>query len=413
MMLKRKLVAKYSLWGGCMNAISRWLRSPVFDGDDDKTRRADLINKIAIGFLAFAIAVFVGNLIGGKTPFVAIVINVIAFCLLLPVLGWSRSGRLSLAQGWLLVVAFVCVTGAIASLGTIRVPVTSLYLAGVIVSGLLFDRPGIIYATAACSISVFGLIWAENAGLLPLPNRSVGFPQWVTYTALCGFTGTLVYSLNRVTKVALARAETELGQRKLIEEALNVANQKLSQRVEEVEYLQQELREQALRDSLTGLYNRRYLNDALDRELVRAKRDRSPLSLLMIDVDHFKKVNDTHGHHVGDKILAQLATLLTTHARGSDIVCRYGGEEFLVLMPGTGEDFARSRAEEIRQKSALLIGQMEERVVHVTLSIGIAVYPAHGENWEEVVRKADNALYQSKHEGRNCVTVWNGEVRGG
>ncbi len=396
-----------------MNAISRWLRSPVFDGDDDKTRRADLINKIAIGFLAFAIAVFVGNLIGGKTPFVAIVINVIAFCLLLPVLGWSRSGRLSLAQGWLLVVAFVCVTGAIASLGTIRVPVTSLYLAGVIVSGLLFDRPGIIYATAACSISVFGLIWAENAGLLPLPNRSVGFPQWVTYTALCGFTGTLVYSLNRVTKVALARAETELGQRKLIEEALNVANQKLSQRVEEVEYLQQELREQALRDSLTGLYNRRYLNDALDRELVRAKRDRSPLSLLMIDVDHFKKVNDTHGHHVGDKILAQLATLLTTHARGSDIVCRYGGEEFLVLMPGTGEDFARSRAEEIRQKSALLIGQMEERVVHVTLSIGIAVYPAHGENWEEVVRKADNALYQSKHEGRNCVTVWNGEVRGG
>ncbi len=385
----------------------------MFDGDDDKTRRADLINKIAIGFLAFAIAVFVGNLIGGKTPFVAIVINVIAFCLLLPVLGWSRSGRLSLAQGWLLVVAFVCVTGAIASLGTIRVPVTSLYLAGVIVSGLLFDRPGIIYATAACSISVFGLIWAENAGLLPLPNRSVGFPQWVTYTALCGFTGTLVYSLNRVTKVALARAETELGQRKLIEEALNVANQKLSQRVEEVEYLQQELREQALRDSLTGLYNRRYLNDALDRELVRAKRDRSPLSLLMIDVDHFKKVNDTHGHHVGDKILAQLATLLTTHARGSDIVCRYGGEEFLVLMPGTGEDFARSRAEEIRQKSALLIGQMEERVVHVTLSIGIAVYPAHGENWEEVVRKADNALYQSKHEGRNCVTVWNGEVRGG
>jgi hypothetical protein len=98
-----------------MNAISRWLRSPVFDGDDDKTRRADLINKIAIGFLAFAIAVFVGNLIGGKTPFIASVINVIAFCLLLPVLGWSRSGRLSLAQGWLLVVAFVCVTGAIAS----------------------------------------------------------------------------------------------------------------------------------------------------------------------------------------------------------------------------------------------------------------------------------------------------------
>jgi diguanylate cyclase (GGDEF)-like protein len=385
----------------------------VFDGDDDKTRKADLINKIAIGFLAFAFAVFVGNLIGGKTPFVAIVINVCAFCLLLPVLVWAHSGRLSLAQGWLLAVAFVCITGAIASLGTIRAPVTSLYLAGVIVSGLLFDRPGIVYATAACSTSVFGLILAENAGLLPLPDHRVGMPQWVTYTALCGFTGSLVYSLNRVTKDALARAETELGQRKLIEEALNIANQKLSQRVDEVEYLQQELREQAVRDSLTGLYNRRYLDDALDRELVRAKRDQNPLSFLMIDVDHFKTVNDTHGHRFGDQILTQLAGLLSSHARGSDIVCRYGGEEFLVLLPGTDADFSRSRAEEIRQKAEVLIGHLEGKVVHVTLSIGIAVFPDHGQDRNDVVSKADDALYQSKREGRNRVTVWQGEVQGG
>lgn len=273
-----------------MKAILRWVRSPVFDGDDDKTRRADLINKIAIGFLAFAFAVFIGNLVGGRTPFLAIIFNVVAFCLLLPVLGWLRGGRLVLAQVWLLAVAFICVTGGIASLGTIRAPITSLYLAGVVVSGLLFDRRGVVYATTACSASVLGLILAENAGLLPLPDRRVGIPQWVTYTALCGFTGSLIYSLNRVTKDALARAETELGQRKLTEQALNVANQKLSQRVEEVEYLQQELREQALRDSLTGLYNRRYLDDALDRELVRAKRDQSSLSFLMIDVDHFKTV---------------------------------------------------------------------------------------------------------------------------
>jgi diguanylate cyclase (GGDEF)-like protein len=391
-----------------MKAVPRWLKSPTFDGDEDKSRRADLIHKITIGFLAFALAVFIGNLIGGKTPVSVIVLNIVAFSLLLPVLVWLRDGRFLLAQAWLLVVAFSCVTAGIASLGSIRAPVTSLYLSGVIVAGLLFDRRGVVYATTACSASVLGLILAENAGLLPLPDHRVGLPQWVTYTALCGFTGSLIYSLNRVTKDALSRAETELGQRKVTEQALNVVNQKLSQRVQEVEYLQQELRELALRDSLTGLYNRRYLDDALDRELVRAKRDLSSLSFLMIDVDHFKKVNDTHGHHIGDQVLVQLADLLTRHARGSDIVCRFGGEEFLLLLPGTDADFARSRAEEIRQKAEVLIGQVEGKVVQVTLSIGIAVYPDHGQDRGDVITKADNALYQSKHEGRNRVTVWNG-----
>ena len=406
--MSRKLTLQKCSGEFGMKAVPRWLKSPTFDGDDDKSRRADLIHKITIGFLAFALAVFIGNLIGGKTPVSVVVLNIVAFSLLLPVLVWLRDGRFLLAQAWLLVVAFSCVTAGIASLGSIRAPVTSLYLSGVIVAGLLFDRRGVVYATTACSASVLGLILAENAGLLPLPDHRVGLPQWVTYTALCGFTGSLIYSLNRVTKDALSRAETELGQRKVTEQALNVVNQKLSQRVQEVEYLQQELRELALRDSLTGLYNRRYLDDALDRELVRAKRDLSSLSFLMIDVDHFKKVNDTHGHHIGDQVLMQLADLLTRHARGSDIVCRFGGEEFLLLLPGTDADFARSRAEEIRQKAEVLIGQLEGKVVQVTLSIGIAVYPDHGQDRGDVITKADNALYQSKHEGRNRVTVWNG-----
>ena len=391
-----------------MTLISRWLKPPVFEGDEDKTRRADLINKIAIGFLAFAFAVFIGNLIGGKTPLVAVVVNVIAFCMLLPVLVWLRDGRVALAQGWLLVVAFVCVTAGIASLGTIRAPVTSLYLSGVIVSGLLFDRRGILYSTAACSASVFGLILAENAGLLPVPDHRVGVPQWVTYTALCGFTGSLIYSLSRVTKDALARAESELKQRKLTQEALNDVNQRLRQRMDEVEYLHQELREQALRDGLTGLYNRRYLNDVLNRETVRTDRDQSSMSFVMLDVDNFKTVNDTFGHQVGDQILVQLANLFSTQARGSDIVCRYGGEEFLLLLPSTSLEAAGSRAEEIRKKAELLIGQIDGQNVRVTLSFGIAAYPDHGSHWEQVVSNADKALYQSKHNGRNRVTVWQG-----
>lgn len=388
-----------------MKAIARWLAPPVSD-DEGTARQANLIYLVAVGFLALAVAIFIGNMIGGKTPYGVKVINVIAFCLMLPVLAWLHRGRLALAQGWLLVVTYCCLTGGIASLGSIRAPIASLYLAGVIISGLLFDRKGVVYSSVACSVSVMGLIWAENAGFLPLPDRRVGLPQWVTYTTLFAFTGTLIYSINRVTKDALARAEKELEQRKRTEISLNTANEKLKQRVHEVELLQQELRELTHRDGLTGLHNRRYLADAMEREVARAMRDQVPLSVVMVDVDHFKAVNDSWGHQVGDAVLVRLAKLLTSSARGSDIVCRYGGEEFLLVFIGTTLDLAQKRAEDIRGKADVLSSQLEGNALQVTLSFGVASLPVHGKNWEEVVSKADKALYQSKRDGRNRVTVW-------
>jgi diguanylate cyclase (GGDEF)-like protein/PAS domain S-box-containing protein len=202
----------------------------------------------------------------------------------------------------------------------------------------------------------------------------------------------------------------DISQRKEWEAALTAANEQLQIRLVEIEKLQADLREQALRDSLTGLYNRRYLDDALAREIARAARENETLSVIISDIDLFKGINDTYGHPVGDIFLVQIAQLMRQHTRGSDIVCRYGGEEFVMVLPGTALEAAQKRAEEIRQRC------LEMRVTHagkdlrVSLSFGLAVYPTHGHAVEELLIKADIALYQSKNRGRNCVTVWNGDT---
>jgi len=198
----------------------------------------------------------------------------------------------------------------------------------------------------------------------------------------------------------------DVTEQKRAKDALKSANEQLNLRIIEVEKLQTELREQALRDPLTGLYNRRYLDETLAREITRAERENAPLSVIMSDIDLFKIINDTYGHPVGDKFLVEISNLMKNHARSSDIVCRYGGEEFLLVLPATITDSAKKRAEEIRQKCADLIVRYDENDLMITMSFGVATYPVHGKEAEEIVIKADKALYQSKRNGRNLVTIW-------
>jgi diguanylate cyclase (GGDEF)-like protein/PAS domain S-box-containing protein len=208
------------------------------------------------------------------------------------------------------------------------------------------------------------------------------------------------------TPVHVQSVVRDITQRKQAEDALKRANEELKLRVAEVQQLQDELRELAIRDHLTGLFNRRYLNETLVREIARAEREKDPLSVIMTDIDHFKMINDTYGHPVGDKFLVEVASLMRSHARGSDIVCRYGGEEFLLVLPGTPMDIARKRAEEIRKKCSEIVIWHEEKDLKITMSFGLAIYPIHGKDAEEIIIKADKALYHSKHTGRNRVTVW-------
>ena len=170
--------------------------------------------------------------------------------------------------------------------------------------------------------------------------------------------------------------------------------------------LRERLRQQSIRDPLTGLFNRRYLEETLARELHLADRRDRPVGVIMIDLDHFKEINDRYGHSAGDMVLRQLGRYLHEQTRGGDVVCRYGGEEFMVIMPDADLEQTRRRAEQHRETFGLLPikfggGQMAT----VTLSCGVAAYPQHGTTAEALVRAADLALYHAKHEGRNRVAA--------
>ena len=170
--------------------------------------------------------------------------------------------------------------------------------------------------------------------------------------------------------------------------------------------LQETLRSRSERDPLTDLYNRRHLELSAERELARANRHNHSLSLIMLDVDHFKQFNDTHGHDAGDAVLREVAHVLKRHTRTEDIACRFGGEEFLMLLPGCPMEDAYQKAEAIREAIAQLrVSVGGAALSRITASLGIATYPQHGEKLDELIRAADAALYKAKAAGRNQIVA--------
>ncbi len=170
--------------------------------------------------------------------------------------------------------------------------------------------------------------------------------------------------------------------------------------------LRTSLHEQATHDVLTRLFNRRYLDETLPRELHRAQRAKEPLSVAMIDVDHFKKLNDTFGHDAGDVVLETLGRLLRDNLRFSDIACRFGGEEFMIVMPGTLASQAHARLDQLRELIAAHPFTHQARALgRLTVSVGIAQSPLHGTAKDELLRQADHALYMAKEQGRDRTVV--------
>lgn len=170
--------------------------------------------------------------------------------------------------------------------------------------------------------------------------------------------------------------------------------------------LRETLRQQSIKDPLTGLFNRRYLEETLEREMHRAKRNNSPLSLVMLDIDHFKQFNDRYGHPAGDLLLKEFGNNLRAHVRGQDIACRYGGEEFILVLPDATAAQAHERAETIRQSLvSLTVDYQGVRLPAITASFGVAAYPVDGDDWESLQRLADRALYYAKANGRDQVAT--------
>ena len=166
------------------------------------------------------------------------------------------------------------------------------------------------------------------------------------------------------------------------------------------------LREQSVRDHLTGLFNRRYMEETLERELLRAARKHLSLGIIMLDLDNLKQFNDTWGHAAGDEILRELGSLLLKQVRGEDIACRYGGDEFVLILPDASREVTRERAELICELAQQFHLQFDgQSLAAVTLSLGVAIFPEHGITSTGILRAADSALYRAKHEGRARVVV--------
>jgi diguanylate cyclase (GGDEF)-like protein len=166
------------------------------------------------------------------------------------------------------------------------------------------------------------------------------------------------------------------------------------------------LRELSVRDPLTGLYNRRYMEEILALEIIRAMRKEYPIGIIMADIDHFKQFNDIYGHAAGDAVLSQAGNFLRKCIRASDAACRYGGEEFVFILPEASQKTTQKRAEHMREGIRNLHISFQDQILEaVTLSIGVAVFPLNGSNGEAILRAADTALYQAKDAGRDRVMV--------
>ena len=170
--------------------------------------------------------------------------------------------------------------------------------------------------------------------------------------------------------------------------------------------LRETLREQSIRDPLTRLFNRRFLEESLERELQLASRKKQSLAVLFLDLDHFKRFNDTFGHDAGDMVLQSLADLFRTFFRATDLCCRYGGEEFAIILPESSSQDAVMRADALRAEvKNLRLKYKKESLGTLTLSAGVAAFPEHGSTSEELLKIADQCLYESKSRGRDVVTV--------
>jgi diguanylate cyclase (GGDEF)-like protein/PAS domain S-box-containing protein len=203
-----------------------------------------------------------------------------------------------------------------------------------------------------------------------------------------------VLHLSSQEKGQLTTAKKQLAVTVAEHIALALANLKLHEKIQE----------QNIRDPLTGLFNRRYLEESLEREIQRAKRKQLCLGIMMLDVDRFKLFNDTYGHEAGDMVLRELGRFLKKQVRGSDVACRYGGEEMTLILPETSLEAAIERAEQIREGvKHLKLQNRNQNLGIMTLSVGVACFPEHGLTAESVIHAADEALYRAKKEGRDRV----------
>lgn len=215
-----------------MAAINRWLASPVFEGDEEKTRQASVVNMIGLVCIAFILIVMAGALLGKNTSSTTLLLDLFGSAMILQFLLWLRRGRVTLARTGIVIFGFIFIAAVTASIGTIRTPTASIFVFWIVMTSALFGKRGILAGTVAASLAVWGLIAAENSGWLSKPTYEVGVTQWVTFTALLGFTGGLTYYIIQGTQKALAIAKREIEERKRLDASFQESEQRYRTLVE-------------------------------------------------------------------------------------------------------------------------------------------------------------------------------------
>ena len=203
-------------------------------------------------------------------------------------------------------------------------------------------------------------------------------------------------------------ADESEGARNILAQSALAATEQLSLILANLR-LRETLKNQSIRDPQTGLFNRRYMEDSLVRELSRAERTGKTVVVAMVDIDNFKRLNDTYGHTAADAVLREWSEILKAKFRGSDIVCRYGGEEFVIILPDITLEDARQRLEQLRRDLARMVVREEGQAIQaITVSMGLAHYPFHGQNSQALLQAADHALYRAKESGRDRIEIASG-----
>jgi len=229
-------------------------------------------------------------------------------------------------------------------------------------------------------------------------TRADGEERWISHICQPVFDDNGAY-------IGTRGSNRDITERKKAEDDLQLANEKLRLQLAEIEALQIILREQALHDPLTGLYNRRYMEESLRKELARATREDYQVTIALLDMDNLKVFNDNFGHAVGDKALMILSKKLRELTRADDIVCRYGGDEFLVILHKTNLYDGFKRVEQWRETLEGVRIVHEGQELRITFTAGVATFPVHGRSLEEMIKAADDALYKAKRQGRNVVVA--------
>ena len=298
--------------------------------------------------------------------------------------GWSRLRVLEAICCLLLLLATARAIFGLGAPGAAAYPLTIAILPLIIWAAFRFSQREVATAIAlVCAVAVWSTL--ERRGplaLAPLNESLLLLLAFICIVVITGLTlGAVVAERSRATL--------------------------------ELEQALQNVREQAITDPLTGLLNRRYLLEFLPREVIRARRSGASLAVIMIDLDHFKEVNDRFGHETGDRVLKGVATLLKAQIRGSDIACRYGGEEFVFVLPDTTLAIAQRRAEALRLAIKHLELEDSGRAIGtLTASLGVVLYPDHATGADALISASDKLLYEAKNTGRDRVVTGAGQAAG-